>query len=111
MRGLEPDYLRQESLDATVSYFLGEYEADLSALTHGLTRSQVLEGLRKQGDRSVADVVRPIAVTLRPQDPMLKAVYEMVSHNLSLIPIVEAGQVLGVVRSVDVLHELAGLLW
>lgn len=111
MRGLEPPFLAQQPLDSTVAYFMGEYESDLSSLTHGLTRSQVLKGLRDQGDRPVADVVRPISITLRPQDPMLKAVYEMVSHNLSLIPVVEDGQVLGVVRSVDVLHELAGLLW
>jgi hypothetical protein len=34
----------------------------------------------------------------------------MVSMNLGLLPVVESGTVLGVVRSVDVFHELAQLL-
>jgi hypothetical protein len=40
----------------------------------------------------------------------MKAIYEMVSLNESLIPVVEGEEVLGVVRSVDVFHELAQLV-
>jgi predicted transcriptional regulator len=40
----------------------------------------------------------------------MKAVYEMVSLNVSLIPVLHGGNLVGVVRSVDVFRELADLL-
>jgi signal-transduction protein with cAMP-binding, CBS, and nucleotidyltransferase domain len=40
----------------------------------------------------------------------MKAIYEMVSLNQSLLPVEQDGRVLGVIRSVDVFHELAQLL-
>jgi CBS domain-containing protein len=71
---------------------------------------RVVKGLRDQADRPVGDVMRPISTTLNPADSLMKAVYEMVSLNESLVPVVEDEGVVGVVRSVDVLHELAELL-
>ena len=58
----------------------------------------------------MGDVIRPIPTSLGPDDQVMKAVYEMVSLNQSLIPIVEEDKVIGVIRSVDVFHELALLL-
>jgi hypothetical protein len=40
----------------------------------------------------------------------MRAVYEMVSLNASLIPVVEGNELLGVVRSVDLFRELARLI-
>ena len=45
-----------------------------------------------------------------PDDQVMRAVYEMVSLNESLIPVVEDDKVIGVLRSVDVFHELGLLL-
>ncbi len=69
-----------------------------------------MKGIREQANRPVSDVMRPIAATLKPDDHIMKAIYEMVSLNQSLIPVVEDEEVVGVVRSVDVFHELAQLL-
>ena len=111
MRGLEPDFIVRQPLDARVSHFGTALDTDLGALTHGLSLDQVLKGLRDQGGRPISDVMRPISTTLRPEDPLMKAVYEMVSLNESLIAVVDDEEVLGVVRSVDLLNELASLLW
>jgi predicted transcriptional regulator len=40
----------------------------------------------------------------------MKVIYEMVDNNLSLLPVLKAGKVVGVVRSVGVLHEVAKIL-
>jgi hypothetical protein len=40
----------------------------------------------------------------------MKAIYEMVSQDLSLIPVVEGGRLVGVVRSVELFHEMALVL-
>ncbi len=110
MRGLEPNFLVNQPLDVRVSYFEVGVDPHLAELAEEGSLEKVLKGLRDQAKRPVGDVMRPITTTLYPDDPLMKAVYEMVSLNASLIPVVDEDEVLGVVRSVEVFHELAELM-
>lgn len=110
MRGLEPDFLVNQPLEYRVKLFDVGVDHHLAELSKELSPERVLRGLREQAGRPVRDVMRPIATTLKPDDRLMKAVYEMVSLNESLLPVAEKDEVLGVVRSVDVFHELARLL-
>ena len=100
MRGLEPNFLVSQPLEYRQKPF------DVSELTH----DRVVTGIRSQADRPVSDVMCPFEETINADDHVMKAVYEMVSLNVSLIPVLHEGQLVGVVRSVDVFHELAELL-
>jgi CBS domain-containing protein len=114
MRGLEPDFLVRQPLESRVKFFEVAADPHLSELSSELSREveleRVVRGLRAQAARPVGDVLRPITTSLGPDDQVMKAVYEMVSLNESLIPVVEDEKVIGVLRSVDVFHELALLL-
>ncbi len=110
MRGLEPNFLVNQPLEYRVKLFDVGVDHHLTELSEELSSERVLRGLREQAGRPVGDVMRPVATTLEPDDRLMKAVYEMVSLNESLIPVVGGDEVLGVVRSVDVFHELAKLL-
>jgi predicted transcriptional regulator len=114
MRGLEPSFLVNQPLEYRVKLFEVAADPHLSELSSELSKEVALErvvrGLRDQANRPVGDVLRPIFTSLGPDDQVMKAVYEMVSLNQSLIPVVEKDRVIGVVRSVDVFHELALLL-
>ncbi|MGW8265560.1 MAG: CBS domain-containing protein [Longimicrobiales bacterium] len=114
MRGLEPDFLVSQPLEYRVKFFEVGVDPHLSELSSELSKevdlARVVKGLREQANRPVGDVLRPISTSLGPDDQVMKAVYEMVSLNESLIPVVEDDQVIGVIRSVDVFHELALLL-
>jgi predicted transcriptional regulator len=114
MRGLEPPFLVNQPLEYRVKLFEVAADPHLSELSSELSKEVALErvvkGLRDQANRPVGDVLRPIPTSLGPDDQVMKAVYEMVSLNQSLIPVVEDDKVIGVVRSVDVFHELALLL-
>ena len=114
MRGLEPDFLVSQPLEYRVKFFEVGVDPHLSELSSELSKEvdlgRVVRGLREQANRSVGDVLRPISTSLGPDDQVMKAVYEMVSLNESLIPVVEGDRVIGVIRSVDVFHELALLL-
>jgi len=55
-------------------------------------------------------VMMPIVVTVDSKDHIIKAMYEMVDHNVSIIPVVDEEKVVGVLRSNDVFHELARML-
>ncbi len=110
MRGLEPDFLVRQPLENRVAHFGVGTDPHLTELTGGLPLEAVIKGLKANSGRPVSDILKPISTTLMPSDRLLKAIYEMVSLNESLIAVVEGEEVLGVVRSVDLLHELAQLL-
>jgi len=110
MRGLEPNFLVNQPLEQRVKFFDVGVDHHLSELSAGLDFQKVVKGLRDQSSRPVGDVLRPIHATLGPEDQIMKAVYEMVSLNESLVPVMEEERVIGVLRSVDVFHELALLL-
>lgn len=106
MRGLEPRFLVSQPLEYRKKLFDIAVDPNLSELPF----DRVVKGLREQADRPVKEVMLLVSATIRPDDHLMKAVYEMVSLNLSLLPVVEDRKVLGVIRSVDVFHELAELL-
>lgn len=106
MRGLEPPFLVSEPLEYRNKLFDVEVDPNLSEMTF----DRVARGVRKQADRPVSDVMRPIETILSADDHVMKAISEMVSRDLSLIPVIDGKQLVGVVRSVDAFHELAMLL-
>jgi predicted transcriptional regulator len=110
MRGLEPDFLVRQPLEDRVTFFSVGPDPLLTDLAGGVSLDTLLKGLREQSGRPVSDIVKPISTTLKPSDRLMKAVYEMVSMNESLIAVVEGDEVVGVVRSVDVLAALAQFL-
>ena len=106
MRGLEPPFLVSQRMEYRKKFFDVAVDPNLSELPF----DRVVKGIRAQADRPVREVMRRVEATIHPDDHVMKAVYEMVSLNQSLIPVVQDGRVSGVIRSVDVFHELAQLL-
>lgn len=106
MRGLEPRFLVSQRMEYQKKFFDVAVDPNLSELPF----DRVVKGIRAQADRPVRDVMRLVEATIHPDDHIMKAVYEMVSLNCSLLPVVQEKRVLGVIRSVDVFHELAVLL-
>ena len=58
-------------------------------------------------DNKVKDFMIPIKATVEYGDHIMKAISEMVDQNVSLLPVLDDDNVVGVVRSVDVLNEIA----
>lgn len=106
MRGLEPRFLGGGSLDYQEKLFDVEIDPNLSELSH----DKLVAGMRKRAEGLVRDFMTPIRVSIDSEDHVMKAVYEMVSENVSLLPVLKDGKVVGVVRSVDVLSEIALML-
>lgn len=106
MRGLEPSSLVSRPLEYRKKLFDVAVDPNLSELSW----DHVVKRMREQGERPISDVMRPIEATIEADDHIIKAVYEMVSLDVSPIPVLKDGKVVGVVRTVDVFHELALLL-
>ena len=106
MRGLEPQYLLSEPLEYRKKLFDVATDPNLSELSY----DRVVKAVRQQAGRPISDVMRPIEATIDADDHIIKAVYEMLSLNLSLLPVMQEGQVVGVLRTVDVFNELTEML-
>jgi len=106
LRGLEPKFMIANALDYREKLFDVQVDPNLSEMSY----EKLLEGFRQRAERPVSEVMQPIAATVLQDDHIAKIVNEMVSHNTSLLPVLSDQRVVGVVRSVDVLHELAQFL-
>jgi predicted transcriptional regulator len=106
MRGLEPQFLVNQPLEYRKMRFDLPADPNLSELPFDRTVSRI----KQQATRPVSDVMRPIPTTIEADDHLMKAIHEMVTLNLYLIPVIHEKRLVGVVRSVDMIHELAQLL-
>lgn len=106
LRGLEPDFLLRRPMEDRKNLFNVKVDPNLSELSY----DRLLEGIRKQAERPVGDVMQPIVTTVDYEDHMLKVIYEMVDKNLSLVPVLQEGKVVGVVRTVGLMSEIAKIL-
>ena len=104
LRGLEPTFLRDKPLQYRKKLWDVQVDPELSELSYG----KVVEAVIKLADEtSIGDVMLPIEATVDYDDHIVRVIYEMNKHNLSLLPVLKDGKVVGVVRSVDVFHEVA----
>jgi CBS domain-containing protein len=103
MRGLEPRFLVSGSLEYQQKLFNVEIDPNLAELSFEKTIAHI----RERADRPVGEFMMPIAATIGRDDHITKAIYEMVDQNTSLLPVLKDKKIVGVIRSVDVLSEIA----
>jgi CBS-domain-containing membrane protein len=106
MRGLEPEFLLGRPIESRKTLFDVKVDPNLSELSY----DKLLQGMRRQGQRPISEVMRPIVTTVDFEDHLVKVIYEMVDRGLSILPVLKDGKVVGVVRSVDAFHEIAEIL-
>lgn len=106
MRGLEPEFLATKPLHYRKKLFDVKVDPNLSELSF----EKFMKGIRDRSDRPISDVMLPIMATVDFDDHLMKVIYEMTSNNVSLLPVLKEGRVVGAVRSVEVFREVASLL-
>jgi CBS-domain-containing membrane protein len=103
LRGLEPDFM-------TFHHQKQPFDVVLDANLTELSFDRIASGLRERAERPVSEVMMPIKVTVQADDPIIKVAYEMTHHDLSFLPVLEEDKVAGVVRTVELFHEIARLI-
>jgi len=106
MRGLEPRFLLSGSMEYGRKLFDVQVDPNLAEISS----DKIAAHMRQRANRLVRDFMIPIPATIDYDDHLMKAVYEMVDRNTSLLPVLKDGKVVGVVRSVEVLQEIALIL-
>ena len=106
LRGLEPKFLRTMPIPHRKELFDIEVDADLVDLSMG----KIGKAMKAQADTPVSEVMLPIMATVRYEDHLAKIIYKMIRRDLNLLPVIRDNKVVGVIRSVDVFHEIAKML-
>jgi CBS-domain-containing membrane protein len=106
LKGLEPEFLREKPLQHRKKLWDIEIDPNLSELS----MDRVYDGIADRAEHLISDIMMPIESTVSHNDHIVKVIYEMNSHDLSLIPVLKEDRVVGVVRTVDVFHVIAKLI-
>lgn len=106
LRGLEPEFLLNKSVDERRQLF----NVDLSPEHWEISLDKIMEGTRKRAERKINEIMRPIECTADYKDHVFQLIYEMNVNRVNLLPVMEEGRVVGVVRSVDVFHAVSKLI-
>ncbi|MBM4189209.1 MAG: CBS domain-containing protein [Betaproteobacteria bacterium] len=104
LHALLPDYLHHGA-----AHFEGKSD-DVAALAL-LWQDDCAEQVRKASMLRVRGSVTPIKITVAASDPLSKAVFLFATHNTNILPVVEAGRIIGVLRIVDAAHEVANAVF
>lgn len=105
-RGLEPKFLRTMAAPKRGQLFDVEIDPDLVDLSTG----KVAKAMQEQAEQQVSEVMQPIVATAHFDDHLAKVIYKMVSREMTMLPVLKDSNIVGVVRSVDVFHEIANIL-
>lgn len=106
LRGLEPEFLTGLLMDVRKKLFDVKVDPKLSKVP----TDKLWKGIEEQAERPVSDVMRLVKTTVDYEDHIIKIIYEMVDNNISLLPVLKDKEVVGVVRTEEVFHEMARLL-
>lgn len=106
MRGLEPHFLANKPLAMRKNLFNVKVDPNLFEMSS----DQIIEGIIHRSQTPISEVVKPLNLTVEADDHMIKAIYEMVDNSITILPVLDDGEVVGIIRSVDVFHELAALV-
>ena len=102
LAALEPTFLTGKLPSYKRKLFDVQVDPNLSEMSFDkMTRS-----IRHNLDKLVRDVMKPIKWTINVDDHILKAITEMVDNNCSILPVMKDRDVVGVIRTVDLMHEI-----
>jgi hypothetical protein len=101
LRGLEPRFMRTPTEKAQV---IEEDETALSLIWDSLFAKESKELAKK----SVNETMVPAKYFVEPDDPITKAAYLMIHHDLILLPVLEnKKKFVGLVRMIEIFDELS----
>jgi Mg/Co/Ni transporter MgtE len=103
LRGMEPRFLKPSEKAQGVE----EDESTLSLIWDTLFD----KSSKALADKPVSDIMVPAQYFVEPTDPITKAAYLMLHHDLVLLPVLEDGKkFVGLVRMIEVFDEISNAI-
>lgn len=106
LRGLEPPFLAGKKDKNQRGMF--DIQADPSLLE--LSYDKTVRVMRENAERPVSEVMQPIVATINHDDHLVSAMAAFVEHDIHLLPVLEEGKVVGVLRTIGIFDAIADLI-
>ena len=103
LRALEPKFLVKQSRSFKMRLFSDDSNEELTPQFIEKIMDEVME-LSKQ---PVSEVMTPVGQIVDYNASLFSAIYEMNINKTSMLPVMMDGEVVEVIRTVDVFHEVA----
>lgn len=95
LKGLEPGFYRERQLI-------------LSDPTYKIIEGELLgPGMKRQAEKPVSEVMSPVKVSVKADDSLVKAIFLMVNEKVGMMPVLEEGKVVGIVRLTDIFLQVS----
>lgn len=98
IKGLEPRFLKESALikaDPSLTVLMGDLFGP---------------GLKEASQKPVSEVMSPIRVTARADDPIAKALALMILQNVGMMPVMQDNKVAGMVRLSELFQEISKIV-
>ena len=103
LKGLEPRFMQP----STIAQGIEEDESSLSLVWDALFNKES----KDLAERPVSEIMVPSRYFIEPDDPVTKAAYLMVHHDLSLLPVLEnKKKLVGLVRMIEIFEEISKVI-
>ena len=96
--GLEPKFLQEAGLikmDPSLTVLIGDFFGPK---------------MKEQSQRAVSEVMSPIKITVNAEDPITKPLYLMIKEHIGLVPVMQGGRVVGILRFSDLFGEISKIV-
>lgn len=106
LRALEPRFLSETSM----RYRQGEISMAPDPNLAEILYEKIVHRIKERSRAPIIEVMEPVVMWINYEDHLAKAILEIVTHDVSFLPVVQNKRVVGVIRTVDVLTAIRGLL-
>ncbi|MEN3039497.1 MAG: CBS domain-containing protein [Candidatus Kryptonium sp.] len=69
-----------------------------------------LEECQKVAQKPIKEILMPIKATVTPNDSLTKAAFLLVSTDSRILPVIDDGKIIGVIRLVDIFKEITDIV-
>lgn len=67
-------------------------------------------GVKEEAQKTVSEIMSPVKDTIGAEDSIIKAIYIMIEKNHTLLPVIDQGNVVGVIRLNEIFNEVSKLV-
>jgi predicted transcriptional regulator len=75
-----------------------------------MSYDKMLKEIKNQAETPVGEVMVPIKMTVNHDDHIIKVIYDLTVTNVSIVPVMKDDKVVGVVRTMECLDEMAKIV-
>ncbi|MHC4512568.1 MAG: response regulator [Planctomycetota bacterium] len=112
LRALQPEFLFPRKVKYRERSFNVKPDADILALSgdEELSEEKIIESMRRRANKRIEEIMIPLERAINHDDDLTQAINQIVESRTGCLPVIKDGNVVGMIRSEDVLREVESLL-